>query len=273
VAEQVARHSRPSVRREPGLLRSANVAGLLFAVGLLLIAEACVRLLDLADSVAAPGDAAAALVQGIADGTLSGEVATTLVTYLEGLVLAVGIGVPLGIAIGSSKTIESASSVVVEFLRPIPAVALIPVAIFWFGLGAPMLRFLVAYAAVWPILVHTVSGVRGVDRLLYDVAGTSGVTGAARIARVSVPAASPSIAVGIRISAALALVVCVTAEYFVGTEGIGHYMQDHGAAYRLPELYAAAALTGLLGLAVDVALRSGERRVQFWVGEERARPR
>jgi len=88
-----------------------------------------------------------------------------------------------------------------------------------------------------------------------------------------VPAALPSIVTGIRISAALALVVCVTAEYFVGTQGIGHYMQDHGAAYRLPELYAAAALTGLLGLAIDVALRSSERRVLFWVGEERARRR
>jgi NitT/TauT family transport system permease protein len=273
VAERVARDSQPSVPGEQGGPRRANFAGLLFALGLLLIAEACVRLLDLSNSVAAPGDAAGALAQGIADGTLSGEVATTLVTYAEGLALAVGIGVPLGIAIGGSRTVESASSVVVEFLRPIPGVALIPLAIFWFGLGAPMLRFLVAYAAVWPILVHTVYGVRGVDRMLYDVAATSGVTGAARIARVSVPAALPSIATGIRISAALALVVCVTAEYFVGTEGIGHYMKDHGEAYRLPELYAAAALTGLLGLTVDVALRSGERRVLFWVGEERARPR
>ena len=273
MAERVARDSRPSVVGEHGLLRRANVTGLLFALGLLLIAEACVRLLDLSDSVAAPGDAAGALVQGLADGTLSGEVGTTLATYVEGLALAVGLGVPLGIAIGSSRTVESASTFVVEFLRPIPAVALIPLAIFWFGLGAPMLRFLVAYAAVWPILVHTVHGVRGVDRLLYDVSATSGVTGAARIARVSVPAALPSIATGIRISAALALVVCVTAEYFVGTEGIGRYMQDHGAAYRLPELYAAAALTGLLGLAVDVALRSGERRVLHWVGEERTQPR
>jgi NitT/TauT family transport system permease protein len=273
VAERVARHGWPSVLREPGLLRRANVAGLLFALGLLLLGEACVRLLDLADSVAAPGDAAGALMRGLFDGTLSGEVATTLVTYVEGLALAVGIGVPLGIAIGSSRTVESASSVVVEFLRPIPAVALIPLAIFWFGLGTPMLRFLVAYAAVWPILVHTVYGVRGVDRMLYDVAATSGVTGAARIARVSVPAALPSVATGIRISAALALVVCVTAEYFVGTEGVGHYMKVHGAAYRLPELYAAAALTGLLGLAVDVAFRSGERRVLFWVGEARTRPR
>ena len=271
MAERVARDSRPSVLREPGLLRRANVAGLLFALALLLLAEACVRLFNLFDSVAAPSDTAGALIEEISDGTLSGEIATTIVTYVQGLALAVAIGVLLGVAIGSSRTIDDATSVVVEFLRPIPAVALIPLAIFWFGLGTPTIRFLVAYAGVWPILIHTIQGVRGVDRMLFDVAATSGVTGAARIVRVSVPAALPSIATGIRISAALALVVCVTAEYFVGTEGIGHYMQDHGAAYRLPELYAAAALTGLLGLAVDVAVRSGERRVVFWVGEERAR--
>jgi NitT/TauT family transport system permease protein len=223
--------------------------------------------------VAAPSGAARALVGGMADGTLSGVIATTLWTYLQGLALAVVIGVGLGVAIGSHRTIEDGTSVVVEFMRPIPAVALLPLAIFWFGTGAPTIRFLVAYAAVWPILVHTVYGVRGVDRMLYDVAATSGVTGAARIARVSVPAALPSIVTGIRISAALALVVCVTAEYFVGSQGLGDYLYDHQVAYRLDEMYAAAALTGLLGLAIDAMLSSGARRVVFWAGEEQARNR
>ena len=196
----------------------------------------------------------------------------TLEVYAQGLALALAIGVVLGIAIGVSQTIEDGTSVVVEFLRPIPAVALIPLAILWFGLGTPMLRFVVAYAAVWPILVHTVYGIRGVDRMLYDVAATSGVTGVSRVARVSVPAALPGIATGIRVSAAIALVVCVTAEFFFGTQGIGAYMQAQQAAYRIPELYAAVLLTGLIGLAIDALLRSTQRRALFWVGEERMRP-
>jgi len=256
-----------------GLLRRANVAGWAFAAGLLVLAEGAVRLFDLSDSVAAPSDAAGALVGGIVDGSLSGELATTLGTYVQALVLAIAVGVPLGVAIGGSRTIERASSVVVEFLRPIPSVALIPLAIFWFGVGTPAIRFLATYAAVWPILVHTTYGVRGVDRMLYDVAATSGVTGPARLVRVSLPAALPSIVTGIRVSAALALVVCVTAEYFVGSEGVGDYLNDHRVAYQLPGLYAAAALTGLLGLAVDALLRSGERRVVFWTGDEPARGR
>ena len=153
---------------------------MLFAAAVLVLAEAAVRLFDLSDSVAAPSEAAEALLGGLRDGTLAGEIGATLAVYVQGLGLALAIGVVLGIAIGVSRTIEDALSVVVEFLRPIPAVALIPLAIVWFGLGTPMLRFVVAYAAVWPILVHTVYGIRGVDRVLYDVAATSGVTGVKR---------------------------------------------------------------------------------------------
>jgi ABC-type nitrate/sulfonate/bicarbonate transport system permease component len=244
---------------------------LLFAAAALVLAEAAVRLFDLEDSVAAPSDAAGALVDQLRDGALSDEIVTTLEVYVQGLALAVAIGVGLGIAIGISRTIEDGTSVLVEFLRPIPAVALIPLAILWFGLGTPMLRFVVAYAAVWPILVHTVYAIHGVDRMLYDVAATSGVTGFRRVARVSVPAALPGIATGVRVSAAIALVVCLTAEFFFGTQGIGAYMQAQQAAYRIPELYAAVILAGLIGLAVDVVLRGTQRRAFFWVGEERAR--
>jgi len=257
------------VRRVGGRARRANVAGWLFVVAVLVVAEAAVRLFDLSDSVAAPSATLRSLLDGLASGSLSGGLWATVQSYVEGFALAVVVGVPLGVAIGNSRAIDDATSVVIELLRPIPAVALIPLAILVLGLGAPMLRFVTAYAAVWPILIHTIYGVRGVDRMLYDVAATSGVGGTGRIARVTIPAALPGIATGIRVSASIALVVCVTAEYFFGGGGIGAYMQSQAAAYRIPELYAAAALTGLLGVGVDAVLRSGERRVIFWVGEER----
>jgi NitT/TauT family transport system permease protein len=238
-----------------------------------LAAEAAVRLLDLSDSVATPSATLGALVDGMSSGALSGQLGTTLGNYVQGFALAIVIGVPLGVAIGASRTIESATMGVIEFLRPIPAVALIPLAILVLGLGTPMVRFVIAYAAVWPILINTVYGVRGVDRMLYDVAATSGVTGAARIVQVTVPAALPGIATGIRISASVALVVCVTAEFLAGSAGVGAYMYTQQNAYQLPQLYAAAAVTGLLGVAIDKALRIGERRVLFWRGEEQAQRR
>jgi ABC-type nitrate/sulfonate/bicarbonate transport system permease component len=231
--------------------------------------EAAVRLFELDDSVAAPSDTVRALVDEMSSGGLTGELRTTLGTYVEGFALAIAVGVALGVVIGSSRTLLAATSVVIEFLRPIPAVALIPVAFIVFGLDAPMRRFVIAYAAVWPILINTLYGVRGRDRLLLDVARTSGVGRFGRLVRVTLPAALPSIATGIRVSASIALLVGVTAEYVTVSGGIGSYMQQQQVAFRLPELYAAVVLTALLGYAINLVLRATERRVVFWVGEER----
>jgi NitT/TauT family transport system permease protein len=252
------------------VLSRVNAAGWSFFLLVAIAVEAAVRWLDLHDSVAAPSSAARALREGIVDGTLSGEIATTLESYVQGLALAIALGVVAGVLIGSSRTLLAASSVVVEFLRPIPAVALIPAAIFVFGLDTPMRRFVIAFAAVWPILVNTIYGVRGSDRFLHDVARTSGVGRTGRLIRVTLPAALPSIATGIRVSASLALLVCVTAEFVVGTGGgLGSYMQEQQNAERIPEMYAAVVVVGVLGYLVSAGLRATEHRLLPWIGERR----
>ena len=251
-------------------MRRVNVAGWLFIAAVTVVVEACVRAFDLRGSVAAPSESLRALAEGLASGALLGEIGTTLQAFVEGLVLAVVVGVAVGVLIGSSRTLRDAASVVIEFLRPIPAVALIPLAILFLGLGIPMRRFVVAYAAVWPILVNTLYGVRGSDRILDDVARTSGATGAARLFRVKLPAALPSIATGVRVGASIGLLACVTAEYLNGTGGIGSYMHRQETAFQLPELYAAVILVGALGYGVNQLLRAAQRRYVFWVGEERA---
>ena len=248
-------------------MRRANLPGWLFVVLVTTVAEAGVRLFELQDSVAAPSAALRALGDGLWSGTLTGEIATTLESYLEGLAVATVVGVALGLAIGSWRMLLDALSVVIEFLRPIPAVALIPVAILFFGLGMPMRRFVVAYAAVWPILIGTLYGALGTDRVLHDVARTSGATRLGTVVRVTLPASLPSIATGIRVSAAVALQVAITAEFFIGTDGIGAYMKHERLSFHLPQLYAAILLTGALGYAINRALRTTERRVVFWVGE------
>jgi NitT/TauT family transport system permease protein len=250
-------------------VKRANLAGWLFVVLLAGLLEACVRLFELSDSVAAPSATLRALAEELSSGGLLGEMGTTLESYAEGYALAVAVGVVLGVAIGSSRVLLDASSVLIEFLRPIPGVALIPLAILFFGLGLPMLRFVIAYAALWPILINTLYGVRGGDRILHDVARTSGVTSLGRLVRVTLPSALPSIATGIRVSAAIALLVCVTAEFVTGTEGIGAYMQRQQLGFQLPELYAAVLLVGLIGYVINATLRAAERRAVFWVGEER----
>lgn len=251
------------------MARRANVAGWAVVAAAAAVMEVAVRLFTLQDSVAAPSATLAALARGLWSGALSGAVGATLESYAEGLALAIGAGVVLGVLIGSSRTLLDASTAVIELLRPIPAVALIPLAIMVFGLGVPMRRFVVAYAALWPILLNTIYGVRSSDRMYYDVAKTSGISPLRRLVRVTVPAAMPSIATGIRVSASIALLAGVTAEFVTGTDGVGAYMQRQQLAYHLPELYAAVFLTAFLGYAINLVLRLTQRRLVFWIGEER----
>jgi ABC-type nitrate/sulfonate/bicarbonate transport system permease component len=261
VAAIVMGHSRA--------LKRFNLLGWSFVVLLTVLVETGVRAFDLHDSVAAPSSAFRALGEGVSSGALPGEIGTTLESYAQGLALAVAVGVTLGLVVGSSRALLNASSVVIEFLRPIPAVALIPLALLAFGFDTPMRRFVIAFAAIWPILINTIYGVRSGDRFLHDVARTAGLTSAGRLVRVTLPAALPSIATGIRVSASLALLVCVTAEWVTGTGGLGSYMYEQQNALRLPEMYAAVILVGALGYLINLALRSAERRLVFWVGEER----
>ena len=250
-------------------MKRPNVLGWAVVFVVVALVEALVRLFELRDSVAAPTATARALVTELSTGTLAGEIGTTIGSYAQGLALAVVVGVVAGVLIGSFRVLLDASFVLIEFLRPIPVVALIPLAVLFFGFGAPMRRWIVAYAALWPILLNTLYGARGVDRVLHDVARTSGVGAVGRLVRVTLPASLPSIGTGVRISASIGLLVAVTAESFSGTDGVGAYMQRQGNAFQLPELYAAVVLVGFFGYVINRALRAAERRLVFWAGEER----
>ena len=269
VAAGSARDSESADSRRQRTIGRANLAGWSFVAALTLIVEAGVRAFDVEDGVAPPSQTFRALAEGLWSGTLAGEARTTLAAYAPGLALAIACGVAVGVCIGSSRLLRSATFVVIEFVRPIPAVALIPLAILFFGLDTSMRRYVVAFAALWPILVNAAYGARSADRFLHDVARTSGVGPVGRLLRVTFPAALPSIATGIRVSASIALLVCVTAEFVTGTGGLGAYMHEQQNAFQLPELYAAVVLVGILGYVINLALRGAERRLVFWVGEER----
>ena len=254
-------------------MKRLNLAGWLLVLVVACVVEGLVRLAHVEASVATPSSTVRALAEELGSGSLAGELGATLESYVEGLAIAVALGVVLGVAIGGSRLVRDGSSVLVEFLRPIPAVAVIPLAIMVFGLGLPLRRFVVAYAVLWPVLINTAYGIRGTDRLLDDVARTSGVGRVGRLVRVRLPAALPSVATGVRVAATAALLVAVTAEFVTGSAGVGAYMRRQQLAFHLPELYAAIVLTALLGYAVNVGLRAAERRVVFWAGEERLEPR
>lgn len=200
------------------------------------------------------------------------HVGGTLLAAALGMGLATALAVPVGLLLGSSRRAHAAGITAVELLRPIPSVALIPLAILVLGRGLDMRIALVAYAATWPILLNTIYGVREVDPVARDTARAFGFGRAAIAWRVALPSAAPFVYTGIRISAAIALIVAVSAELIAGgAPGIGTFMLANAQTGIPRELvYAGVVVSGLLGLAVNAALVAGERRLFPWAVRVRA---
>ena len=191
----------------------------------------------------------------------------TLAAWALGLLLATAIAVPIGVVLGSSWRGYLASTTAIELLRPIPSVALIPLAILLLGRGLDMRVALVAYASLWPILLNTVYGVRDVDPVARDTARAFGFGGLATLWRVSLPSAAPFVYTGARIAAAVALIVTVSAELVAGgsSPGIGTWMLERSQPGVDRELmYAGIVVAGLLGIGIDALMVAGERRLFGW---------
>lgn len=202
----------------------------------------------------------------LVDPQFLGNVVGTLAAWLVGIVLATCLAVPAGLLLGSSARGYAATAAAVEFLRPIPSVALIPLAILLLGRGVDMRVALVAYASVWPVLFNTIYGMRAVDPVARETARSFGFGRLSVIRLVSLPSAAPFIATGIRISAAIALIVAISAELIAGGgPGIGTWMLARSQAGVARELlYAAIVVAGVLGLAIDALMLATERRLFAW---------
>jgi ABC-type nitrate/sulfonate/bicarbonate transport system permease component len=204
---------------------------------------------------------------------LGDEVRTTvfwraLGDTLEGWVLGLGIAavaaIPIGILLGSSRVGYRSMRAVIEFLRPIPSVALIPLAVLVYGTGLQSKVFLAVYASFWPILVQAIYGVQDIDPVATDTARSFGLGRLSRLVRVTLPSSLPYIATGLRISSAVALVLVVTAEIVIGAPGLGREINVARQGGATDTMYALIIVTGLLGWALNGAFVSVERRVLHW---------
>jgi ABC-type nitrate/sulfonate/bicarbonate transport system permease component len=181
-----------------------------------------------------------------------------------GLVLAAVIGVPAGMLIGSNERVYRFLRSTIEFLRPIPSVALIPVAILVYGRGLGMKVFLVTFAALWPILFQALYGIRDVDPVARDTCRAYGLPALARFRRLVVPTTAPFIATGLRISSSIALILAITAELVAGAAGLGSEVAVRQSAGALPEMYALIVTAGLLGWGLNEAFRRIEAGYLHW---------
>jgi ABC-type nitrate/sulfonate/bicarbonate transport system permease component len=196
-------------------------------------------------------------------------VGNTLQGWALGLGIAAVLAIPLGIVIGSSPTAYRAVRFVVEFLRPIPSVALVPLAVLIYGVGLESKVFLAAFASFWPLFVQTLYGVRDVDPVATDTARSFGLGRVERLWRIKLPSAVPYIATGLRISSAVALILAVTAEIVIGSAGLGRSINVARSSGAIELMYALIITTGLLGYLLNTITTQAERRVLHWHPSQR----
>src|SRR6266545_432353 len=228
--------SAPGVVRRTVARSAKGGAGVLAAVGIWETLRALSVLPD--DNAPSAWAILAATARELAQGPLATAAAQTAYAWAVGFLVAVAVGVSLGVLVGLSRWAEAATGLLFDFLRPIPAVALVPVAIVLLGLGLRMQTFLTVFAAVWPMLFNTRYGVRNVDPLQIDSARVQGVGGVELVRRVVLPAALPSIFTGLRLSASIAVVVTVVTELVAAGTGLGHYIDQNQQVGNAPEAFA-----------------------------------
>jgi ABC-type nitrate/sulfonate/bicarbonate transport system permease component len=186
-----------------------------------------------------------------------------------GLGLAAALAIPIGILLGSSDFAARAFRVPIEFLRPIPSAALIPLLFLTLGTNIKSEIFLATFGAFWPIFMQTMYGVRDVDPVALETARSFGIGKRETLFRITLPSSVPYIVTGIRISSTVALILAFTAELFMGIPGLGQ-MVNFAQAYGLyDQLYALAVATGFLGVGIHLLMSAFERRALRWHASQR----
>ncbi|MGW7623055.1 ABC transporter permease [Streptomyces antimycoticus] len=179
---------------------------------------------------------------------------------LAGFALAAVLGTVLGLALGRSRTVYALCDPVLQFARAVPPPALVPVFVVVFDLGTPMQLASIVFGAIWPVLINTAEGVRGIDPLRLDVAATVRMRPAERIVLLYLPAALPRIFAGLRLSLSLSLILMVFSELLPGTaDGIGFQLTDAQTRSDLLTVWAVMVLLGALGHLLNSVLLTVER--------------
>ncbi|MFV2095113.1 ABC transporter permease [Micromonospora sp. LOL_014] len=260
-ASAAARRAAPSRRRRPptALFGVAGLAGLLVLVQVLPSTPlVSARYLPPATEILA------ALVELLGDGAFWSALGDTLTGWAIGLAIAVSAGIVLGVLIGSVPALRAVTASTIEFLRPIPSVALIPLAVLLYGTGLESTLLLVVYAAFWQVLVQVLYGVQDVDPVADETARSYGLGRWARIRHVIWPTSLPYVMTGVRLAAAVALVLAITAELVIGAPGLGNRIAVAQTSGAVDLMYALVVVTGLLGVGINLIARAVERRALSW---------
>jgi NitT/TauT family transport system permease protein len=215
------------------------------------------------DSFSRPSHIARAAFSALADGSLLVATWYTLEAALTGLAIAAVPGIALGAILGLAPRLERVVGPTIDALRPIPAVALIPLALLLFGFGLSMEASVVAFACLWPILIVTTAAVRGIEPRLLELSRALELPFGMQLRKTILPAALGRILVGLRVAVGISLVVAVTVEIVLNPRGLGYGMILAQQALQSDLMYAQLLWLGLIGWALNFSLTKAVRR---WPG-------
>jgi ABC-type nitrate/sulfonate/bicarbonate transport system permease component len=206
----------------------------------------------------------ASLAEGLGGGELAGFTWQTVQRMLLGWLLASLAGIALGALVGISQHARRWLLPTLEFVRPLPASAIMPLAIAIFGLSGGMVLFVVAFGAMWPVLLATIHGFASVEPRLREVAAALQMPRAAFVWKVGLPSAMPDILSGMRLSMTVSLIVAVVGEMIASQAGLGQAILLAARSFRASELFAGIVLLGALGFASNALLAVAEQRLLKW---------
>jgi sulfonate transport system permease protein len=195
---------------------------------------------------------------------VSSDLLPSLGRFGAGYLLAATVGVVAGTLIGLAPRLRRSTLPVTEFVRSVPSPLLLPFALVLFGIGNGSKVALIALGSLWPVLLNTVDGVRGVDPEVRDVARSFGIGRRMQISRVILPAASPKIVAGLRVALSVALLLMVVSEMRGGTNGLGFQIRSAQRSFDTADAYAGVIVIGAVGLVLNLIFLIMERRLMRW---------
>ena len=203
-------------------------------------------------------------------GRITSDVLPSLGRLAAGYALAVVAGVGIGVAAGSSRVFRAVAEPPLEFLRAIPPPVLVPILILLAGVGTTMKVLVIAAGCIWPVLLNTIEGVRGLDPVLKDAAASYRLGPLARLRHLVLRGASPQIAAGCRQALSIGLILMVISEMFAASNGLGFTIIQFQRSFAIPEMWSGIILLGLIGVVLALLFRGVEARALAWYHGQRA---
>lgn len=211
----------------------------------------------------------AALLKGFSGGALLAQTLQTVQRMLLGWLLASFVGILFGALIGVSRRAREFIAPTLELLRPLPASAMIPVAIAFLGFSDKMVLVVIAFGALWPMLLATIHGFAAMEPRLYEVSRVLGLSRMQVILKLALPSAMPMILASLRLGLTISLILAVVGEMLASREGLGQSILAASRSFRSPDLFAGIVILGAIGLGGSRLLSVAEKRLLRWQGASR----